>query len=54
MFSQSKFKKFLVGVTLATGGTALSADGTLNLFNAVTVAASKDAMGKGVLVTMYE
>ncbi|CAH2810933.1 MAG: L-asparaginase (EC [uncultured Caballeronia sp.] len=30
--------------------TALSADGPLNLLNAVTVATSKDAAGKGVLV----
>lgn len=35
-------------------GTALSADGALNLLNAVTVAASKDAAGKGVLVTMND
>ena len=35
-------------------GTALSADGALNLLNAVTVAASKDAAGKGVLVTMSD
>jgi len=35
-------------------GTALSADGALNLFNAVSVAASKDAAGKGVLVTMND
>ncbi|WP_431275063.1 asparaginase [Variovorax ureilyticus] len=35
-------------------GTALSADGALNLFDAVNVAASKDAMGKGVLVTMND
>jgi len=35
-------------------GTALSADGALNLFNAVNVAASKDAGGKGVLVTMND
>jgi len=35
-------------------GTALSADGALNLYNAVNVAASKDAMGKGVLVTMND
>jgi glutamin-(asparagin-)ase len=35
-------------------GTSLSADGALNLFNAVSVAASKDAAGKGVLVTMND
>ncbi|HSV47260.1 MAG TPA: type II asparaginase [Ramlibacter sp.] len=35
-------------------GTALSADGALNLLNAVTVAASKDAAGRGVLVTMND
>src|SRR3989344_583431 len=35
-------------------GTALSADGALNLYDAVTVAASKDAAGKGVLVTMND
>ena len=35
-------------------GTALSADGALNLYDAVNVAGSKDAMGKGVLVTMND
>jgi glutamin-(asparagin-)ase len=35
-------------------GTALSADGSLNLLDAVSVAASKDAAGKGVLVTMND
>ncbi|MGJ7457761.1 asparaginase [Halomonas sp. RA08-2] len=35
-------------------GTALSADGGLNLYGAVSVAASEDAMGKGVLVTMND
>lgn len=35
-------------------GTALSADGALNLVNAVSVAGSKDAKGKGVFVTMND
>ncbi len=35
-------------------GTALSADGALNLYDAVSVAGSKDAAGKGVLVTMAD
>ena len=35
-------------------GTALSADGALNLVDAVSVAASKDAEGKGALVTMND
>jgi glutamin-(asparagin-)ase len=35
-------------------GTALSADGALNLYDAVNVAGSKDAAGKGVLVTMND
>lgn len=35
-------------------GTALSADGALNLYDAVVVAASKDSAGKGVLVTMND
>ena len=35
-------------------GTALSADGALNLLNAVGVAASQDARGKGVFVTMND
>ena len=35
-------------------GTALSADGALNLYNAISVAGSKDARGKGVLVTMND
>ncbi|MDD0838991.1 type II asparaginase [Curvibacter sp. HBC61] len=35
-------------------GTALSADGALNLYDAVSVAASQDAAGKGVLVTLND
>lgn len=35
-------------------GTAMSADGMLNLHNAVVVAGSEDARGKGVLVTMND
>ena len=35
-------------------GTAMSADGMLNLFNAVNVAAARDARGKGVLVAMND
>lgn len=35
-------------------GTAMSADGMLNLYNAVSVAASADARGKGVLVAMND
>jgi glutamin-(asparagin-)ase len=35
-------------------GTAMSADGMLNLYNAVVVAGSADAKGKGVLVAMND
>jgi glutamin-(asparagin-)ase len=35
-------------------GTALSADGALNLYNAVATAAAPSAAGKGVLVTMND
>jgi len=35
-------------------GTALSADGPLNLFNAVSLAASKKAEGRGVMVVMND
>ncbi|WP_394835745.1 asparaginase [Pendulispora rubella] len=35
-------------------GTALSADGALNLYDAVSVAGSADAKGKGVFVTMND
>jgi glutamin-(asparagin-)ase len=35
-------------------GTSMSADGMLNLYNAVVVASSKDTSGKGVLVVMND
>lgn len=35
-------------------GTAMSADGMLNLYNGVVVAASKDARGKGALIVMND
>lgn len=47
-------EKPIVVVGSMRPGTAMSADGMLNLFNAVTVAGSQDARGKGVLVTMND
>lgn len=47
-------RKPIVVVGSMRPGTALSADGALNLYNAVNVAASKDAAGKGVLVSMND
>lgn len=35
-------------------GTALSADGPLNLFNSVSLASSKEAVGRGVMVMMND
>jgi len=35
-------------------GTAMSADGTLNLYDAVAVAAAKDSRSKGVLIVMND
>jgi glutamin-(asparagin-)ase len=46
--------KPIVVVGAMRPGTAMSADGMLNLYNAVSVAASADARGKGVLVTMND
>jgi glutamin-(asparagin-)ase len=49
-----KTKKPIIVVGSMRPGTAMSADGMLNLFNAVRVAASPDAREKGVLVTMND
>ena len=49
-----KTDKPIVVVGSMRPGTAMSADGMLNLYNAVAVASSKDARGKGVLVTMND
>jgi glutamin-(asparagin-)ase len=46
--------KPIVVVGAMRPGTAMSADGMLNLYNAVSVAGSADARGKGVLVTMND
>ena len=47
-----KSQKPVVFVGAMRPSTALSADGPLNLYNAVVLAGSKEAVGKGVLVTM--
>ncbi|MBL0165958.1 MAG: asparaginase [Propionivibrio sp.] len=47
-------EKPIVVVASMRPGTAMSADGMLNLYSAVAVAGSKDARGKGVLVVMND
>ena len=47
-------EKPIVVVGAMRPGTALSADGMLNLYDAVALAAAKDARGKGVLVAMND
>lgn len=49
-----KTEKPIVVVASMRPGTAISADGALNLLNAITVAGSKDARGKGTLVVMND
>jgi L-asparaginase len=50
----AKSAKPVVIVGAMRPSTALSADGPINLYNAVRVAGSKEAVGKGVLVCMND
>ena len=49
-----KSEKPIVVVASMRPGTAMSADGMLNLYNAVSVAGSKDARGRGTFVVMND
>lgn len=49
-----KSKKPVVLVGAMRPGTAMSADGPLNLYRSVILAGSKDAIGKGVMVMMND
>lgn len=50
----SKSDKPIVIVGAMRPSTALSADGPINLYNAVLIAGSKEAVGKGVLVCLND
>jgi L-asparaginase len=50
----SKSDKPVVVVGAMRPSTALSADGPINLYNAVLIAGSKEAIGKGVLVCLND
>jgi L-asparaginase len=49
-----KSEKPVVMVGSMRSSTSMSADGPMNLYDAVSLAASKEAVGKGVLVAMNE
>lgn len=49
-----KSKKPVVLTGAMRPSTAMSADGPMNIYNAVTVASSKDAHGKGVLISLND
>ncbi|AEK64056.1 L-asparaginase [Collimonas fungivorans Ter331] len=49
-----KSRKPVVVVGAMRPSTAISADGPINLYNAVLLAGSKDAIGKGVLVSLND
>jgi L-asparaginase len=50
----AKSKKPIVFVGAMRSGTSMSADGPMNLYNAVNVAINKDSAGKGVLIVMND
>lgn len=49
-----KSRKPVVVIGAMRPPTAMSSDGPINLYNAVTLAASEDAVGKGVLVALND
>ncbi|MDR3346953.1 MAG: type II asparaginase, partial [Campylobacteraceae bacterium] len=54
MHLTTKSKKPVVFVGAMRSGTSMSADGPMNLYNAVNVAMNKQSVGKGVLVVMND